>query len=175
MKKIFTLVAVVAALAMFTIGASAFTLSVDGNVATVAVDSDGDLNGILVLELSDGLSLARGPQSPEAFVVYNEENGQLGFMGTGLVAGDEVLRLTFEGDGTFTLAGLEGDFTAFTTASRDIGTVAPPPPPAGGDDPTPPPVVTGDDDDDNPKAGVALAVVPAIVAAAAVAITRKRK
>jgi hypothetical protein len=36
-------------------------------------------------------------------------------------------------------------------------------------------VVTGDDDDANPHTGVALAVVPAIVAAAAIVVSKKRK
>jgi hypothetical protein len=172
MKKLCTLIAVVAAVAM--LGTSAFALTLEGN--ELMVDTAGDYDGVFVIEMSDGLALTRVQSPGGALVVYNDENGRIVIAGIGLEAGDALLRLTFDGEGTFSLIDEDGSFGT-GTINGTIGAVAPP------DDvvapPAPPPVVVDDDpvvpDDDHPKGGVALAIVPAIVAAAAVAITRKRK
>ncbi|MCL2696890.1 MAG: hypothetical protein FWE74_02270 [Oscillospiraceae bacterium] len=173
MKKLCTLIAVVAALAM--LGTSALALTLDGT--NVIVDTAGDYDGVLVLEM-DGLELTRDPRSPGgALVVYNAENGKIVIAGIGLEAGDELIALSFSGEGTFTLTAEDG---AFGGASFN-GTVGSPVDP--GSDLEDPTVDPGEEDpgeedpadDINPKGGVALAIVPAIVAAAAVAVTRKRK
>ncbi|MCL2638580.1 MAG: hypothetical protein FWD48_09450 [Oscillospiraceae bacterium] len=172
MKKfVLFLTAAFAAIAMAT-GASALHLIEDGNVAELIIDNNGDVDGVVVLEMSDGLSLARDPQSPGgALVVYNAENGRIVVAGLGLQAGDTVLRLTFEGEGTYSLTGEGGEFEGMPILTGEIGVaeqpnlVTPEPEP----EPEPErPVET------NPKGGVAFVAIPALAAAAVVAITRRK-
>ncbi|MDR2559740.1 MAG: hypothetical protein LBC86_09420 [Oscillospiraceae bacterium] len=168
-----------AALAAFTLaaGASALHLIEDGNVAELIVDNSGDVDGVLILEMSEGLSLTRDPQSPGgALVVYNAENGRMVVAGLGLEAGDAVIRLTFDGAGTFTIAGESGSFDGIGLITGEIGEVAPPditpepePEPQPEPEPEPQPI------EENPKGGVVLAIVPALAAAAVVAISRKKE
>jgi hypothetical protein len=177
MKKfVLCLFAATAAFALAT-GASALTLIEDGQVAELLVDTSGDVDGVLILEMSDGLSLARDPQSPGgALVVYNAENGRIVVAGLGLEAGDALIRLTFNGEGTFTLAGESGSFDGIGLITGEIGEVAPPditPPPQP--EPEPEPEPEPPPREEHPKGGVALAIVPALAAAAAVAVSRRKR
>jgi hypothetical protein len=176
MKKfVLCLIAAFAAFALATT-ASALTLIEDGQVAELLVDYSGDVDGVLILEMSDGLSLSRDPQSPGgALVVYNAENGRIVVAGLGLEAGDAVIRLTFNGAGTFTLTGESGSFDGIGLITGEIGEVEPPevitpppPPPEPEPEPEPP-------REEHPKGGVALAVVPALAAAAVMAISRRKE
>jgi len=240
MRKLFTLIAVIAAISMLGICASAFTVEQDGNTAKIIIDEDGDYSGVFILELDEGLSVSGRIRSEFALVEYNPANGKVVIAGIGGEAGDTLLTINFEGNGEWALVGEEdGNFDSIEFDGK-VGTVAPPiitpvycsacgeleaectcndvivTPPSGGDgtqkifdlDSITVEILEAmttaelhalaeqlglksaglsdaklmdliaealNLDGYNPKAGVALAIVPAIVAAAAVVVARKRK
>jgi len=91
----------------------------NGNIVDFLILRDGllwhsysqtyDVHGILILELSEGLTLAEDPQAPGGLVVHNPENGLLVMASPIHSENDIVLRLTFEGTGTWTLSGTSGE------------------------------------------------------------------
>jgi hypothetical protein len=88
----------------------------DGNVVDFHIqfvnenDTCGETHGVLVLELGEGLALARSPQTfSNLMMVYNPENGRIVFIGFSK-RDDVILRLTFEGEGMWTLIN-NGDFS----------------------------------------------------------------
>jgi len=93
----------------------------DGNVVNFEILRDGlillssgqdyDVHGILILELSEGLTLARNPHTPGGLAVYNPDNGLIAMIGIGYSENDVVLRLAFNGVGTWTLSGEDDDGT----------------------------------------------------------------
>jgi hypothetical protein len=230
MKKLITLIAIVASVAMLSMSAFALSVVEEGNVVKINADAAGDYEGTLTLILGGGLTVA--DVDGAGLAIYNPDNGQIGIAAVGVREGRAVVEIEFAGEGTWSLTA-EGGMAAVGTVSGTVGggTVEPPPPltcPDCGNEVctcetiAPPPPVDPDDKkvttpktledlnkldfdalkaladslgidyadgidatalraliaaflDLNPKAGVALAIVPAIVAAAAVVITRKRK
>jgi hypothetical protein len=178
MKKFLTVVAVIAAISMLTLSASALTAVVDGNTINLVVGADGDVDGIIVVS---GPDVARVIGQNGVLAVHNPENGNLVIAGLGLEAGDDIVSIRFDGDvGTVSFEGTGGQFAGMTTITATLG---------GGDqiiddiiveetvveETVVEETVEEEEEEEHPKGGVALAIVPAIVAAAAVAITRKRK
>lgn len=183
MKKLFTLIAIIAALSILTINVSAITLREDGNTVDLIADRSGDYEGIFILETTGTLELTRTQSPGGALVIHNPENNRIAIAGIGLETGDSVLRLTFEGEGTYSLIGESGSFEGTGVITGEIGEEVPdliepnePNEPIEPNEPTEPnepqrPV------DENPKAGVALTSGAAIaaVAVAAIAISRRRR
>jgi hypothetical protein len=90
-----------------------FTSLADGNVVDFFIEFEVDYDtcaqpfGILLLELSEGLTLARNPQTfSNLMMVYNSDNGRIVFLGISK-RDDIILRLTFEGVGTWTLSSID--------------------------------------------------------------------
>jgi len=175
MKKLFTFIAIISALSILAMSASALTLREDGKVVELIVNTGGDYDGIFILEMSAGLELTRTQSPGGALVIHNPENNRIGIAGLGLEAGDALLRLTFDGEGTYSLTGESGDFEGMAlitgTIGEEVGDLEPqlPNEPNVPNEPQRP--------EENPKAGVALTSGAAIaaVAVAAIALSRRRR
>jgi hypothetical protein len=87
-----------------------------GNVVDFIILQDGltlnfgeyDVYGILLLELSDGLTAAvEAPQSANFIAAYYPDfNDKIGILGVGVTEGDVIFSIEFSGTGTWTLTGV---------------------------------------------------------------------
>ncbi|MDR2559493.1 MAG: chitobiase/beta-hexosaminidase C-terminal domain-containing protein [Oscillospiraceae bacterium] len=84
------------------------------------IDADGDYGWLLVLDHCEGLTVDRVQSPGGALVVYNPDNGMIALAGIGLQAGDALIRIVFNGSGTFALTGsntsIDGTIAALTRA-----------------------------------------------------------
>ncbi|MCL2638581.1 MAG: hypothetical protein FWD48_09455 [Oscillospiraceae bacterium] len=173
MKKLCTLIAVIAAIAMLALSASAFTATVDGDTITLTVADGGDIDGVITVDFADGASFGRATGQNGVLAVFNPDNGALVLAGLGLEAGDSIVTIRVDGEGAVSFTGSGGQFEG-ATANATVGGSNIVDIPVIDDEPVEDEPAAADDTQ-NPKGGVALAIVPALVAAAAVAVTRKRK
>ncbi|MCL2108200.1 MAG: hypothetical protein FWH20_02490 [Oscillospiraceae bacterium] len=174
MKRFVQIVAIVAALSLFAIGASALTATGpttanvgDSITVTVSTADAGDINGVLVVTTS-GAVFTRATGQNGVSAVGNVDTGRVALAGVDVEAG-AIVTLNFEvlGDFSIQVAGAEdfADISTMTVSGTATELPSEPGTPVG-------PTTPGNE---NPKAGVALAIVPALVAGAAVAVARKRK
>ncbi|MCL1822667.1 MAG: hypothetical protein FWG44_00530 [Oscillospiraceae bacterium] len=231
MKKILSILVIVALAAMFTISVSALTSDVEVDGDTVKVyfyaDEDGDISGSFEVAYGDGLAFdfvdtnSRAGDPGMNLWAFNEATGLLAVAGTGFEEGD--LLATFEleiidadGDIFISFVGLDGNFDGIEIEydEKDIdlepgelvdpGTTDPGTTDPGTTDPGTTPEIEDDCEcelcdtcggcidadcdctaaghficefggDHNPPSGVVFAVIPALMAAGAAVVTRKRK
>ena len=184
MKKIISMGIASAVLALTAIAASADIVvsSTDkaeaGKTVTVTVTTTADIEAFGFTLTADGLSATVDDivKGEGGLIEKNTaEDGSLkvgGINSDGWKAGSVLATITYtvtaeEGDVTVAIAGTEGMEGVYTPLTLTIGADAPAP-----TDPTDP---TDPADPENPPMGVALAVVPAVLAGAAVVVAKKRK
>jgi hypothetical protein len=99
----------------------------DGNIVDFVVSRAGDIAVVFILELSQGLTLAESPQmsSPNVLAAYNPENGKIGIVGVLLSENDVVLRLNFNGAGTWILTEEDGLLEYTGSIRGEIGNIEP--------------------------------------------------
>ena len=183
MKKIISMGIASAVLALTAIAASADIVvsSTDkaeaGKTVTVTVTTTADIEAFGFTLTADGLSATVDDivKGEGGLIEKNTaEDGSLsigGINSDGWKAGAVLATITYtvtaeEGDVTVAIAGTEGMEGVYTPLTLTIGADAP------ATDPTDP---TDPADPENPPMGVALAVVPAVLAGAAVVVAKKRK
>ncbi|MBP1563776.1 MAG: hypothetical protein J6C38_08685 [Oscillospiraceae bacterium] len=184
MKKIISMGIASAVLALTAIAASADIVvsSTDkaeaGKTVTVTVTTTADIEAFGFTLTADGLSATVDDivKGEGGMIDKNTlEDGSLtvgGINTDGWKAGSVLATITYtvtaeEGDVTVGIAGVEGMEGVYTPLTLTIGADGPAP-----TDPTDP---TDPADPENPPMGVALAVVPAVLAGAAVVVAKKRK
>lgn len=179
MKKIISMGIASAVLALTAIAASADIVvsSTDkaeaGKTVTVTVTTTADIEAFGFTLTADGLSATVDDivKGEGGLIEKNTaEDGSLkvgGINSDGWKAGSVLATITYtvtaeEGDVTVAIAGTEGMEGVYTPLTLTIGADAPAAP-------------VNPDDPANPPMGVALAVVPAVLAGAAVVVAKKRK
>ena len=197
MKKVLAFLTAVAATATLALSASAVTVTNSGDpdangafTISIIADADGPIAGGAEIKVTGPVkfsSITRGAAGDIAL----ENNGTIGVVAVDATKDGVLAILTFvttgEGDYTVEIIGTEDDFEGVLSHSVS-GTVGDSvaPPPAGDDDDDddviapPPPVdnttaAPSGGGDGNVPTGVAIAVIPAIVAGAAAVVSKKRK
>ena len=170
MKKISRIAAIIVAVSMLTLCASAFSVSGGGEVEdTFTVDvistADGEVAGSFDVSTTGGVSLAR--VAPVDADLATNVGNSVGIVSLDASVGDVLATITFNvtgaGEYTITFTGDQDSFAGINGAVTGIvvGEIE------GGEENN-----TGGGT--NPPTGVAVAVVPALIAAAAAVISRKR-
>jgi hypothetical protein len=173
MKKITKVLAVIAAIAMLAVCAAAstgFTLNVDGDTVQVINSSAGDVAGKFSVSVSGGTLVSIGEAT--GMLVADGDTASVIAIDAAAGAVLAVIAVDAAGDFAVTVTGLEDDFSGSATANYTVPVADPPivAPPVVAD----PPAETSGNDTFTPT-GVTVALVPALIAAAAVVATKKRK
>lgn len=193
MKKILSLGVAAAVVSMTAVAASAavepviLDEAVAGSTITVEVVVNGDAieDAQFTVVASENLELVEA--TPDASGVFNEGKFACASM-TGYEDGAVLLTLTYTvGEGDEISIELTSDDATYAAmlgeaVTADIvagsGDILDPDDPGEIIDPTPDeptPDVPGTDDDSNVPTGIALAVAPAVIAGAAIVVSKKRK
>ncbi|MCL2018210.1 MAG: hypothetical protein FWG70_00500 [Oscillospiraceae bacterium] len=182
MKKILKLAVLLVAFSVFAISASAFTVSDNGSpdaqggtfAVNVLASAGGEQAGSFTFDANGAtfISIAYGTG-----VIGQEHEGKVSLISLDSAAGSVLATLNFSVTAdTFSVSvtGVD-EYAGITGSASGALPVAPPPPPPPAPTPDPVPVAPDAGGDVNEKTGVALAIVPVLVAAAATVVSRKRK
>ena len=182
MKKIISMGIASAVLALTAVAASAANITatstdkaVNGKTVTVQITTDTDIEAFGFNIAAEGMTATAADVKGEGtFQVGDAADGSInvgGISTDGYKAGTAIVTVTYTvtaetgADVAVALtnaAGMKDEFTNFTAKVVEEGAA----------DPTDP---TDPTDPDQPSTGVALAVVPAVLAGAAVVVAKKRK
>lgn len=181
MKKIISMgiasavLALTAVAASATITATSADKAVNGKTIKVAITTDADIEAFGFNLAAEGLTATAADVQAEGMIIPGDAaDGSINVNGVsvdGFKAGTVLATVTYtvtaETDADVAVAisnlpGMKYEFTNFTAKVVEEGAA----------DPTDP---TDPTDPDQPSTGVALAVVPAVLAGAAVVVAKKRK
>lgn len=184
MKKIISMGIASAVLALTAVAASATITAtsadkvVNGKTVKVEITTDADIEAFGFNLAAEGLTATAADVQVEGLIVPGDAaDGSININGAsvdGFKAGTVLATVTYTvtaetgADVAVALtnvAGMKDEFTNFTAKVVEEGAA----------DPTKPADPTDPTDPDQPGTGVALAVVPAVLAGAAVVVAKKRK
>jgi len=181
MKKALALIAagaMVCALAPAVSAANTAALT-QPNEITIYAPVDGEEGGKIQLAVT-GTAALENVSSDKAITAASDDKTAVGIIYTNAVtAGTAVAKLTFTGSGSVTITGVDGDFSgvlgtlAITAATPGTSGVTP-----GGQDLVPSGTsgpMGGTGGTGSPNTGIILAVIPAMAAAGAVIVSKKKK